>query len=252
MVRIALLQLQMQEDTEKSVESVIKLLKNAEATEPDIVCLPEQWYPKNIENFEEEFGQIIDVANKYGTIVIAGAFMEYIKNIRYISCPVIDCRGRIIGRQLKIHPFGEERKMVQGGNRVEIFAAGKYKFGISICHDIVFPEVSRAITRKGADLIFYPSRIREGGIIPWHLYLQVRALENRIPVVAPNICNKQFGGKSMIVDLEYDEKTNIAVPKRALASVNEQILVMDIDIHKARRTREIRFQDVKNDIYKSL
>ncbi|MBI5133575.1 MAG: carbon-nitrogen hydrolase family protein, partial [Thaumarchaeota archaeon] len=105
---------------------------------------------------------------------------------------------------------------------------------------------------KGADLIFCPSRIREDGIEPWHLYVQVRALENRVPVAAPNACSKQYGGKSIIVDLEYDEKTNIAVPNQALASVNEQILVMDIDLEKARKMRKLRFEDIKTDIYKSL
>ena len=252
MVRVVLLQLQMQEDTEKLMRSVMKLLKNAEAAEIDIVCLPEQWYPNNVESFEREFKGIIDIAKEHETTIIAGAFLERIKNNTYISCPVIDSKGAILGRQFKIHPFGDEHHRVKSGDKVEIFDAGKYKFGIAICHDIVFPEVSRAITRKGADLIFYPSRINKEGIEPWHLYAQVRALENRIPVAAPNVCNRKFGGKSIIVDLEYNEKSNIAIPKQALASVNEQILVMDIDIENGRKIRRLRFKDIKDDVYKSL
>ncbi len=252
MVRVALLQLKMQDDTEKLMKHAIKLLNNAEAAEADIVCLPEQWYPKDIHSFEGEFKGIIDAAKEHNSTIIAGAFLEKIKNDTYISCPVIDTKGAIVGRQFKIHPFGDERSKVKSGGKVEIFTAGKYKFGVAICHDVVFPEVSRAITRKDADLIFYPSRIREDGIEPWHLYVQVRALENRVPVAAPNVCSKEFGGKSIIVDLEYNEKTNIAVPKQALASVNEQILVMDIDIENARKIRKIRNEDFKNDLYKSL
>jgi len=252
MVRVALVQLQMQDDTEKLMEHVIKLLNNAEAAEADIVCLPEQWYPKDVHSFEEEFKGIIDAAKEHNTTIIAGVFLEKIKNSTYISCPVIDNKGKILGRQFKIHPFGDERTKVKNGDKVEIFSAGKYKFGIAICHDVVFPEVSRAITRRGADLIFFPSRIREDGIEPWHLYVQVRALENRVPVAAPNVCSKEFGGKSIIVDFEYNEKTNMAVPKQALASVNEQILVMDVDIEKARKIRKIRNEDFKNDLYKSL
>lgn len=252
MVRVALLQLKMEENTGKLMDHTLKLLSNAEAAEADIVCLPEQWYPKNIDNFEKEFKSITDAAKEHSTMIIAGAFLEKIKNDTYISCPVIDAKGTIIGRQFKIHPFGEERDKVKNGNKVEVFTAGKYKFGIAICHDVVFPEVARAIARKDADLIFFPSRIREEGIEPWHLYVQVRALENRMPVAAPNVCEKGYGGKSIIVDLEYDENTNIAIPKQALASVNQQILVMDIDIEKARKIRKIREEDFKSDIYKTL
>jgi omega-amidase len=35
------------------------------------------------------------------------------------------------------------------------------------------------------------------------MYLQVRALENRIPVIAANVCGKLFGGRSMIVDFSW-------------------------------------------------
>ncbi|MEM3084177.1 MAG: carbon-nitrogen hydrolase family protein [Nitrososphaerales archaeon] len=253
MARIALLQLQLQENTEKLMEHVTRLLSNADAAEADIVCLPEQWYPKNVQNFEQEFKVIMDIAKEYDTTIIAGAFLETVrKNTTYISCPVIGSNGAIQGRQFKIHPFGDERSKVKAGSKVEIFTSKKYKFGVAICHDVVFPEVSRAITLKGADMIFYPSRIREDGIEPWHLYVQVRSLENRVPVAAPNICGKQYGGKSMIVDFEYNEKNNIALPRQALASVNEQILVMDIDVENARRIRRVRLEDIKTELYKTL
>jgi len=252
MVRIALLQLRMESNIEKLMERIMKLLKSADAADSDIVCLPEQWYPRKVENFEQEFKDMMIIAKEHNTTIIAGAFLERIKNITYISSPIINNNGTLLGRQFKIHPFGEERSKVKSGSKVEVFNSGKYRFGVAICHDAVFPEVSRAITLKGADLIFYPSRIREEGIEPWHLYVQVRALENRVPVAAPNMCGKQYGGKSMIVDLEYSEKTSIATPKQALASVDEQILLMDIDMEKARKMRKIRFEDLKTDIYKSF
>ncbi len=98
-------------------------------------------------------------------------------------------------------------------------------------------------------MIFYPSCIREEGIGPWHLYVQVRALENRIPIAALNMCSKEFGGKSITVDLEHNKNTNITIPRKALASTNEQILVMDIDIENARK---IRSKALKKDLYELL
>jgi predicted amidohydrolase len=157
-----------------------------------------------------------------------------------------------MGRQFKIHPYGEEKKTVKGGNKMEMFDFGTFRFGVAICHDVVFPEVSRALARKGAEMLFFPSRIRKEGIEPWHMYVQVRALENRIPAVAPNACSRIFGGKSIAVDFSYDRKSNIALPKQALASVNEQILVMDIDLEHVKIMRQKRLEDLKDDLYSSL
>ncbi len=68
------------------------------------------------------------------------------------------------------------------------------------------------------------------------MYVQVRALENRIPIAAPNVCdssNSIYKGKSIYVDFDYNYKTDIAVPKsRFGSSVNDQILIMGIDLNR--------------------
>ena len=159
----------------------------------------------------------------------------------------------ILGRQLKIHPFGPQRKVVKAGTKVELFESGNFKFGIGICYDIVFPEVARALVKKGADILFFPSKIRYEGIKPWHMYVQVRALENRIPIAAPNVCdsgNSVYKGKSIFVDFDYDYKTDIAVPKlRFGSSVNDQILIMDIDLNRTRKLHKKRFEDFRSNLY---
>src|SRR5437899_6078302 len=55
------------------------------------------------------------------------------------------------------------------------------------------------------------SRIVKYGIEPWHQYVTVRSLENRIPIVAPNVYSPPwFPGASVIVDLHEDPKTKIS------------------------------------------
>jgi omega-amidase len=76
------------------------------------------------------------------------------------------------------------------------------------------------------------------------LYLQVRALENRIPVVASNVCGGLFGGSSIIVDLKYDRSTDIGTPKiKTGAAVREQVLIVEIDLKISRQMRRRRFID---------
>ena len=257
MLRIALVQIHLQNNKAKAVEHALKLLKKAGLSDSDIVCLPELWYTKIVTNFETEFDKIIDLAKEYNMVIIPGAFIERSSNTNgkdlQISSPVIANDGMIAGRQLKIHPFGPQRKVVKAGTKVEIFESGNFKFGIGICYDIVFPEVARALVKKGADILFFPSKIRYEGIKPWHMYVQVRALENRIPIAAPNVCdssNNIYKGKSIFVDFDYNYKTDIAVPKiRFGSSVNDQILIMDIDLNRTRKLHKKRFEDFRNNLY---
>jgi omega-amidase len=248
-LRIALVQLQLQNNKTKAIVHTLKLLNKAGSSESDIVCLPELWYTKTVTNFETEFGKIIDVAKENNMVIIPGAFIERRNNNNslQISTPVIANDGVIAGRQLKSHPFGSQRKVVKAGTKVELFESANFKFGIGICHDIVFPEVARALLKKGADILFFPSKIRHEGIKPWHMYVQVRALENRIPIAAPNVCddsssNSIYRGKSIFVDFDYDYKTDIAIPKiRVGSSVNNQIILVNVDLNHCRKMRKKRF-----------
>jgi omega-amidase len=91
------------------------------------------------------------------------------------------------------------------------------------------------------------------------MYVQVRALENRIPIAAPNVCddassnNSIYKGKSIFVDFDYNYKTDIAIPKLRLgSSVDDQILIMDIDLNRTRKLHKKRFEDLRNDLYGKL
>ena len=253
-IRAALIQIDLQKTKAEAIEHILKMLKKASSSDSDIVCLPELWYSKPIANFEEEFERIIYAAEENNMTIVPGAFLEKIDNNLHVSCPVIADNGRILGRQFKLHPFGAQKKAVKAGVKAELFESGKFRFGIGICYDIVFPEVARALVRKGADMLFFPSRIRYEGIKPWHMYVQVRALENRVPIAAPNVCgnNILYKGRSIFVDFDYDNKTDIASPKIVMGSpVREQILVLDIDLNSVRRIHRKRFQDFRN-YYDSL
>jgi omega-amidase len=255
-LRIALVQLQLQNNKTRAIERTLKILNKVGSSDSDIVCLPELWYTRTVTDFETEFYKIIDIAKEYNMTIIPGAIKERRNNNRnnrnyalQISTPVISNNGVIAGRQLKIHPFGPQRKVMKAGTKVELFESVNFKFGIGICYDIVFPEVARALLKKGADILFFPSKIRHEGIKPWHMYVQVRALENRIPIAAPNVCddsssNGIYRGKSIFVDFDYDYKTDIAVPKiRVGSSVNNQILIVNVDLNHSRKLRKKRFSE---------
>ena len=64
MLRIALVQIDLQNNKAKAIEHTLKLLKKIGLSDSDIVCLPELWYSKIVTNFETEFGKIIDAGKR--------------------------------------------------------------------------------------------------------------------------------------------------------------------------------------------
>ena len=102
-------------------------------------------------------------------------------------------------------------------------------------------------------MLFVPSRIITEGLEPWLLYLKTRALENRIPVIAPNVYDPpRHSGGSVIIDLEESETSHVVLPKVvASAGEGETVVVGDVDIEEARRLRVKRLSERKQSAYAS-
>lgn len=240
MVKLGVIQTCSFSSNEQGINKVSKMLNELGRKETDIVCLPEQWLKDNrISKFEKEFVGFKIIAKDYNMTIIPGAFYERKKYRFAISSPVIGPKGEIIGRQEKIHPFDYEKKIVQSGRKTKIFKT-KCKFGIVICYDMVFPDVAHSFVKKGAEVLFSPSRIIRRGIMPWHMYSQVRALENRIPILAANVQNRKFGGKSVIIDL--NEKGGIIIPKM-MTILGQKAVSKNFNLKKYQKSRMVRFSD---------
>ncbi len=239
MVKLGLIQIKTHSSNLKGIESVSKILKKLGKKETEIVCLPEQWLKENeIKNFDQEFYEFKKIAKDFSMTVIPGAFYNSAKEKSIIS-PIIGPEGEIIGSQEKIHPFDYERGVVVPGKEAKVFKTA-CKFGVIICYDMVFPNVANTLVKKGAQVLFSPSRIVRRGITPWKMYVQVRALENRIPIIAANVENQRFGGDSMIVDLIENNKV---VTTKISKIKGENYIIKDFKLEKYEKSRKSRFSD---------
>lgn len=103
--------------------------------------------------------------------------------------------GQVIARYSKIHLFdvllanGEsyrESDTVAGGDAAVVADTGLGKIGFSICYDVRFPHLYRAMAHKGAFLMTVPSAFTvPTGQAHWHVLLRARAIENGTFVMAP-------------------------------------------------------------------
>ena len=240
MVKVGLIQTALQSTNQKRIFNVSKILKKLGKENAEIVCLPEQWLRNNeIKDFDTEFLDFKKIAKEYSMTIIPGAFYETTKKRTSIIAPIIGPEGEFIGKQEKIHPFDYERNKVKPGNEAKIFNTA-CKFGVIICYDMVFPNVANTLAKKGAQVLFSPSRIVRRGIKPWQMYVQVRSLENRIPIIAVNVENKRFGGNSMIVDLSENNKV---VTTKITKLYGESGIVKEFEIDRYEKSRKNRFAD---------
>jgi nitrilase len=134
----------------------------------------------------------------------------------YAACLVYDAQGRRAARYDKIHLFDVE---VPGGERYResaTIARGAIepvvvqtpigKLGLSVCYDLRFPELYRALAAQGAEVLCVPAAFTaRTGPPHWEPLLRARAIENQCFVIAPGQHGSHAGGRtthghSLIVD----------------------------------------------------
>ena len=130
------------------------------------------------------------------------------RGVIYNSAILIGPDGGIVGIYDKTHPFPLERRDCGGwvtlGSRAEVFETALGSIGMMICYDGDFPELSRVLAVKGAEVIVRPSALLRSFDI-WYITNCARAYDNHVYVVATNSVGPDAGGgyyfgHSMIVD----------------------------------------------------
>ena len=143
-----------------------------------------------------------------GTVPIASNYPNKVRN----SCLVYNDKGEQVARYDKIHLFGldlgtehyHEENTIESGNEVVVVDTPYGKIGLSVCYDLRFPELYRAMGQ--VDMIVVPSAFTETtGKAHWESLIRARAIENLCYVIAPaqggyHLSGRETHGNSMIVD----------------------------------------------------
>jgi nitrilase len=130
------------------------------------------------------------------------------------ACCVFSPEGRLVARYLKIHLFRfdngreqfDEARVLAPGDSPAAFDANGLRVGVSVCYDLRFPELYRALMRPPCDLIAVPSAFTfTTGQAHWELLLRARAVENQCYVIAPaqggtHENGRRTWGHSLVVD----------------------------------------------------
>ncbi len=145
-----------------------------------------------------------------GTVPLREPGRERVRNSNLVYAP----DGTLAARYDKMHLFAfdngreqfDEGRVLDAGSRPVALQAGALRVGLSVCYDLRFPELYRAMSTPPCDLLCVPSAFTYiTGQAHWELLLRARAVENQCYVLAPAQGGRHENGRrtwghSLIVD----------------------------------------------------
>jgi predicted amidohydrolase len=205
--RAACVQLRSSDDVAQNVATTSALVREAKALGAQFIATPENttlMAPDGGAKIERSFGERDDpaipafaaLAEELGIWLLIGSLAIKVSESQTANRSFLfDPNGRIVARYDKIHlfdvdlPSGEryrESKTVAGGHTAVTAEMEWGKIGLSICYDVRFPQLYRALAKRGAFMISVPSAFTQTtGMAHWHVLLRARAIENGAFVIAP-------------------------------------------------------------------
>jgi len=214
------------DDKATNLAEAERWIRAAAAQGARVVALPEVFLWRGGKKQERENAEAIpgatseflsDLARELGIYLLGGSMLEEIPGSRkaYNTSLLFDPLGKLLASYRKIHLFdvdlangvsARESDTRAFGDGIVVAQTSLCDMGLSVCYDLRFPELYRALVAKGARLIFVPSAFTAyTGQAHWETLLRARAIENQVYVIAPD----QFGksaksfethGHTMIVD----------------------------------------------------
>ncbi len=128
---------------------------------------------------------------------------------------LVSAEGKVVAAYDKIHMFDatlpsgtviKESSAYRPGERAVVAQTPWGGLGMTVCYDLRFPQLYRALAQRGAAMLAIPSSFQsETGKAHWHVLLRARAIENTAFVIAPALCGDHPGkrmtyGHSLVVD----------------------------------------------------
>jgi deaminated glutathione amidase len=257
----AVVQMSSQADVEANLARAGELVEQAVARGAELVVLPENFAfmgSDDVRRMVAEriggsgadakdkpasvIGALARVAAHFDVHIVAGGMPERSTDPDrpYNTAVVVGPDGSILARYRKMHLFdvdvgdgtryAESASTLPGDTPVTATVLG-FRLGLSICYDVRFPELYRALTDQGAEILAVPSAFTLlTGKDHWHVLLRARAIEAQAYVLAAaqwgaHPRGRRTFGKSVIVD-PWGEVI-------AQCSEGEGIAVAEVEIGRA-------------------
>jgi predicted amidohydrolase len=214
----ACVQLNSGRDIEPNVRAASDLVRRARDAGADLIMTPEvsdMIEPKRALRLEKARDEAThpmlaafrELARETGAHLLLGSIVlredqaERLVNRSFLIAP----QGQILARYDKIHMFDVDLPGGESYRESAAFRSGAAAvlaplpwgaLGLTVCYDLRFPQLYRALAQGGADFLSIPSAFTvPTGKAHWHVLLRARAIENGCFVFAPAQCGEHAEGR---------------------------------------------------------
>jgi len=228
-LRVAAVQLNSQTRVEENLAKCHDMVSRAASRGAEMVILPENFAYQGSEAGRREIAEgigeveapvqraLVEMARRNQVVVVGGGLPERSDDPArpYNTCVAYSPQGELLASYRKIHLFDvelsdgttlRESSASSAGSEPVVMQFAGTTVGLSICYDLRFPELYRALVDRGAEVLMIPAAFTlQTGKDHWHVLLRARAIESQSWVVAPNQWGRHGGarasyGHTMIVD----------------------------------------------------
>ncbi len=226
-LRVACVQPSSGQDMAENIRTACDLIRAAEKEGARLIALPENVALMDHRDEEvqtqaavleehpaiQAFGEI---ARETGAWILAGSVGARGADGRVANCSaLLNDDGAVQARYDKIHMFDVDLPNGEVYRESEAFRPGRQAvvaetpwggLGLSVCYDLRFPQLYRALAHGGAEIITIPAAFTKvTGEMVWHVLNRARAIESAAFVLAPCMWGSHSGGRttfghSLIVD----------------------------------------------------
>lgn len=264
-MNIALIQHSCSNDRHANLEKTIEMIRKAAKQGAQVICTQElftgTYFPQTIDVNKYEWAEPIpgpvstqmqNLAKELKVVLITSLY-EYVMDGLYFNTGVVfDADGTNLGKYRKHHiPEGpqyiEKYYFTEGDSGYPIFETKYGTIGVLICWDEWFPEPSRILALKGADIIFYPSAIGSEPDNPeldtsqtWMDAIRAHGIHNNIFIAAVNRVGREYSKEG---HMDFYGRSFISNPWgtviKEAETKGDEIVMSEIDLHEITKARNI-------------
>lgn len=269
-MKVALIQKKYYGSKKRTIQKTVEYIKTASVNDAELVVLQElhqnEYFCQSEDtkffdyasSWEEDIAFWSSVAKENRVVLVTSLFEKRTAGLYHNTAVVFEKDGTVAGKYRKMHipddpGFYEKFYFTPGDLGFEPIQTSVGKLGVLICWDQWYPEASRLMTLKGAELLIYPTAIgwfdedsqeeKARQLDSWITIQRSHAIANGVPVLS---CNRvgfekdstgvmdgiRFWGNSFVCD---PQGSILAQAKRE----DETILYAEIDHERTKEVRDI-------------